>query len=125
MTTPVNCKRRRQFHFTCPVCGVEQSFATEIVAGPNKGSYFNRAYLCEHCGVRCKMVNGQLLGAILGAALGVFGGIIVSLLAHFGWPAQRYVVLPTVGILSLIYGWFVVRFLSKILLRWEKIGPSL
>ena len=124
MTTPIHCKRLRQFNFICPVCGVKQSFATEIVAGPNKGSYFRRAYVCEHCGVRCKMLNGQLLGAMLGVSLGVFGGIMMALLFHFGFE-QSYFAFAIIVILGFIYSWFLTRFLSKVLLRWEKIGPSL
>lgn len=109
--------------FRCPTCDHESDYAAQIVDGPDKGTSFDPAYLCEKCNSAVRVRDKWLFGAVFGPLLAMVGTFAYEAVP----PALNIpegITLAFACVCCAIVGWPLSRTLSRHLVFWEPRDPQ-
>lgn len=109
--------------FRCPTCGRHADYATQVIEGPNKGSYWDPSYWCEKCSSIVRARDKWLFGAVYGPLMALVAACAMEALPpglHLGpWLTVAFAVACCA-----IVGWPLSRALSRYLVYWEPRDPA-
>lgn len=108
--------------FRCPCCGKHEEYAAQIVEGPQKGTIWDPAYICEKCGTPVRARDTWLFGAVFGPLMAMVATFAFEAIPP-AWAVAQPATVVFATICCGIVGWPLSRSLSRHLLYWEPRNP--